>query len=150
MKGHKSTVWQLDFSADAKYMVSCSEDKTLMVWDIEDIEKDFKVKGTEADAHTRYVYSCSWLKAAIGDRPLLEGSDIIASCGADNKLCIFELSRKSLDDKDSEQFEYNILLSKSNAHETDVNCVAFHPNIWGLLATVADDKSVKLWKIIQE
>ena len=33
--GHKKWVWDCDFSLDSKFLISCSSDKTIKVWELE-------------------------------------------------------------------------------------------------------------------
>lgn len=36
LTGHKKWVWDCEFSLDSKYLISCSTDKTIRVWSLED------------------------------------------------------------------------------------------------------------------
>jgi cytosolic iron-sulfur protein assembly protein CIAO1 len=71
MNGHKSTVWQLDFNTEATHLVSCSEDRSLIVWKVS--ENSYERVTTLEEAHLRAIYSVSWA-----------GKDTIATAGADN------------------------------------------------------------------
>lgn len=66
MQGHSSSVWQFDFSPCGEFIVSCSEDRSLIIW------HDGKVYIKLPEAHERSIYSVSWK------------NDCIASVGADN------------------------------------------------------------------
>ncbi len=37
--------------------------------------------------------------------------------------------------------------SQLNAHDSDVNCVAFHPKDSSVLASVGDDMVIKIWHV---
>ena len=75
IQGHLSTVWQLDFSPDGKHIVSCSEDRQIIIWDIQGKQIE-KVE----EAHDRAIYSVTWEK------------DKIVTGGADNKICLFQVN----------------------------------------------------------
>jgi len=72
---------------------------------------------------------------------------LIATGGADNKICVFEINRESLANSESNSFEFNIVAQKAMAHNNDVNCVIFHPLNGLLLASCADDGLIKLWSV---
>lgn len=66
LNGHKSTVWQFDFSPCGEYIVSCSQDKSIIVW------HQNKPIITKENTHERAIFSVSW------------SGDKIASAGSDN------------------------------------------------------------------
>lgn len=75
------------------------------------------------------------------------------SCGAgcrDNGIRIFR-QRSDVDKDDSSvgvpAFELTAHIEQ--AHSQDVNCVAWHPKISGLLASAGDDEAVRLWQFAQ-
>jgi cytosolic iron-sulfur protein assembly protein CIAO1 len=113
-------VWQFDFSPCGNYIVSCSEDRSLIIW------HEGKVLFKITEAHERSIYSVSW------------SGEFIASAGADNQLKIFkvELESKSF-----------ALVKEIDAHTEDINCVAFSPVDPNVLATCSDDMEIKLWKL---
>jgi cytosolic iron-sulfur protein assembly protein CIAO1 len=76
IKGHSSTVWCLDFDPSGNFLVSCSEDKSWILWRI--TEKGYSKLATVAGDHFRSVYSISW-----APKPL-SGKHYIASVGSDN------------------------------------------------------------------
>jgi WD40 repeat protein len=61
---------------------------------------------------------------------------ILKGCG-DNKCRVFSY--------DGVKNEYK-LLKEIEAHESDINCVKFHPKIENVLATSSDDYNIKFWK----
>ncbi|KAK5641744.1 hypothetical protein RI129_010291 [Pyrocoelia pectoralis] len=43
LKGHTSEVLDMDFSSNGKYLASCAEDRTVLLWDVKDLQqKDHK------------------------------------------------------------------------------------------------------------
>lgn len=64
LKGHESTVWDIDFTKDGKFLASASDDNTVKVWARNDDDDDDRVAyslvSTLQGYHTRTVYSCSW------------------------------------------------------------------------------------------
>ena len=95
-------------------MCSCSEDNTWGVWQI--TKTGYTCKGIITNCHMRSIYSITW-----------SNNDVVATGSADNRICLFELSRESLNSKDDKNVAYNTLETKNMAHTNDVNCVAFNP-----------------------
>ena len=63
LKGHESTVWDLDFTKDGNFLASTSDDATIKIWtkdeDSEELPR-YSLITTLQGYHTRTVYSCSW------------------------------------------------------------------------------------------
>jgi len=76
MAAHTSTVWSLDFDPSGNYLVSCSDDKTWILWRITD--KSYSKLAVVSGDHSRAIYSISWAPKTIG------GYHFIATCGSDN------------------------------------------------------------------
>lgn len=51
LAGHASTVWEASFNADGKYLVSCSEDKSIIIWQYTEPQR----KPTSMDVYDVYV-----------------------------------------------------------------------------------------------
>jgi len=83
--------------------------------------------------HDRTVYSCSWNA---------EG-DLLATAGADDKLCIFKKTESGSADS---FISMGISEQKKSAHDMDINSVVFHPKE-NILATAGDDCVVKIWRV---
>mmetsp|Transcript_44325 Transcript_44325/g.32342 ORF Transcript_44325/g.32342 Transcript_44325/m.32342 type:complete len:144 (+) Transcript_44325:528-959(+) len=117
-----------------------------MLWQIS--ETGYLNKGVISEHHKRTIYSVSWCK---GEVTTPSGSkkeiNLIASGGADNKIMCYEVNKESLMQKDSQCFSFNILSEKVDAHENDVNCVAFNPKNPLVLASCSDDGFVKIWLV---
>lgn len=129
LEGHTSTVWGMSFDKTGNYLVSCSDDKNLIIWDISSLGKEPpKRVATLSGFHTRTIYSVSWSQ-----------SGLIATGAADDCIRIFE--------QDPNQQFPSFFLSheEKNAHESDINCVAWNPKYPSLLVSGGDDQVVKIW-----
>jgi WD40 repeat protein len=65
LNSHSSTVWGLDISQDGKILVTCSDDKSIIVWYVKSYENIVKVSHltgcniSNLGFHERTVFSCS-------------------------------------------------------------------------------------------
>ena len=139
--GHESTIWQIDFDTTGKFLAACSEDKKWSVWNIQDT-RTFSNKGIFPNHHMRSIYSISWSKALQN-----QDSELIATGSSDNRICVFEVSKKDLLENSNENVSYNTLVQKNMAHQNDINCVEFCPSDPKILASCSDDGLVKIWRI---
>ena len=71
--GHTSTVWCFDFNQSGTHMVSCSEDKTWILWSI--TPTGYKKIGEVSNTHFRSIYSISWCNSATVNRVVTSGAD---------------------------------------------------------------------------
>ena len=121
-KEHKGTVWDVCFSNDGERMFTCSEDKSIVYYKWK--EEGFEVKQRLENVHFRDIYSI------VYDNTL----KVLFSASADNMIkCLFV-------DDNSMQLFYEI-----KAHDFDVNCLAIYEEA-RLLASVGDDKKLKIWQ----
>ena len=134
IEGHKSTIWQLSFDQTGSFLCSCSEDMCWAVWKI--TNENYKNKGIVANTHLRSIYSIDWNE-----------SDNIVTAGSDNRICVFEVNREELEDDSVNSIAYNQITCINMAHENDINCVQWCPSDPNLMASCADDQTVKLWKL---
>eukprot|EP01028_Stygiella_incarcerata_P008110 TRINITY_DN344_c0_g1_i1.p1 TRINITY_DN344_c0_g1~~TRINITY_DN344_c0_g1_i1.p1 ORF type:complete len:365 (-),score=92.65 TRINITY_DN344_c0_g1_i1:833-1927(-) len=151
--GHTSTVWDAAFDPAGKEMfVSCSNDMKLIIWKKDDGKK-YRMHQIMEGHHSNTIFSVDWSS----------DGKLIASCGADNKIVIFEKIKEEGHEEfiDSEQLDddgmhdkenkklFRVLVEVEGAHESDVNCVRFHPTDPAILASCGDDGCLKVWKLVQ-
>ena len=89
MRAHTSTVWSIDFDPSGNFLASCSDDKSWVLWRISD--KAYTKLATVSGDHFRSIYSISWAPEPIG------GNHYIATCGADNQLCVYKVPVSELE-----------------------------------------------------
>ncbi|CAB4317561.1 unnamed protein product [Prunus armeniaca] len=139
--GHSSTVWALSFNDGGDKMVTCSDDLTLKIWgtDNEKMQStdDFvpwRHLCTLSGYHDRTIFSVHWSR-----------DNIIASGAADDTIRFFVEN----DDKDGlvDGPSYKMLLKKEKAHDMDINSVQWSPGEDRILASAADDGTIKIWAL---
>lgn len=128
LDAHKSTVWATSFDRTGKHMVSCSEDSSIAVWECQEQSGRgiWKAACMVCEAHARPIYSIDWSKT----------TGAIATGSADDSIKLFRWEGNQLKE----------LCTKTNAHQSDVNCVCWHPQDPTLLASCGDDGLIKIWK----
>lgn len=128
LDAHKSTVWAASFNRTGKHMVSCSEDSSIAIWECQEQSGrgGWKAACVVCEAHTRPIYSIDWSKT----------TGAIATGSADDSIKLFRWEGNQLKE----------LCTKTNAHQSDVNCVCWHPQDPTLLASCGDDGLIKIWK----
>ncbi|KAL5198303.1 hypothetical protein ABZP36_001815 [Zizania latifolia] len=134
--GHSSTVWALSFNKKGDRMVTCSDDRTLKIWDTSadlsqpktgDDHESWRHLSTLTGYHGRTIFSAH-----------LSSEDIIASGAGDDTICLFT---------EVEGPSYRLILKKEKAHDMDINCVRWCPQDPRMLASASDDGTVKLWEL---
>lgn len=137
LTGHESTVWAIDFDCTGNRLASCSDDRTLKIWEKSGSgEKDSTwtcVATVAADNHSRPIYDVSWNKT----------NGLLATACGDDFVRVFKEVSPGPESGDKVSFE---LVHKIKAHESDVNCVKWHPKLSNYLASAGDDGRVKIWK----
>jgi WD40 repeat protein len=148
LTGHDSTVWDVSFDRGGSRLVSCSDDRSLRVWerpapdagekemsqgkksDIVDqhFPKDWRSLAVVPEAHSRVVYSVDFSRV---------GKELIASVGGDNHLRVWTGEAPF------------VRLADSQSLGGDVNCVRWNPKEQGILASCGDDKVVRVWKFVE-
>lgn len=134
LAGHKSTVWGIAPQCDCPRLISCSDDRSLIVWECDDPcqnTKDWRMIYTIADCEKFPIYSVDWSYF----QPL-----IIAG-GAENSIELFSFSALdglSLEDRHQQ------------AHESDVNCVRWNQSEEHshLVASCGDDGLISIWQLV--
>uniref|UniRef100_W5KFI7 Probable cytosolic iron-sulfur protein assembly protein CIAO1 n=1 Tax=Astyanax mexicanus TaxID=7994 RepID=W5KFI7_ASTMX len=144
LEGHTSTVWSLSFDPEGHRLASCSDDRTVKIWKEctpGDGEGDgstdtWKCACTLSGFHSRTVYDVAW------DR--LTGA-LATACG-DDGIRVFKEDPAA----DPEQPVFNLTAHVPKAHSQDVNCVAWHPQEVGVMATCSDNGEIAIWKYESE
>ena len=144
LTGHQSTVWSIAFDATGHRLASGSDDRMVKVWqeylpgnkegiDTPEGNPAWKCVCTLSGFHQRSVYDLTWCN--------LTGA-IATSCG-DDHIRVF----KEQPNGDPNAPVFDLLLTIRQAHDKDVNSVAWNPTVVGLLASASDDGTVKLWDL---
>lgn len=144
LSSHTSTVWSIDFNNAGNMLASCSDDQSVKVWreylpgNAEGIvtpgsDPTWKCVCTLSGYHERAIYDISWCHS----------TDFIATACGDNCIRIF----KEDVDSDPNAPSFSLYAAKFNAHDQDVNSVAWNPKNQGLLASCSDDNLIKLWQV---
>jgi WD40 repeat protein len=131
LKNHTSTVWTIDITKLGDYLVTGSEDKSIILWKIDtgnykNINMLYKVN----DCHSRAVLSLSF---NYDDSFLLAGS-------SDNTISLWKVDVKNN--------VLNLIEKVEDAHNEDVNCVSWNNSQLGnknIFASCSDDGLVKIW-----
>lgn len=159
LKGHTSTVWCATFSPCGKYLASCSDDESIIIWQptgddgglIGEWKEICRLAG-----HTGPVFSISWTAAKHINK---DGVTLLASGGADGSIYLWEiqvwhnlflLARFCLKFLQSGGTIMAEQVSCSmQAHDADINSVDWlEMGGDGLyLASAGDDGLVKVWEL---
>lgn len=123
LEGQENEVKCCDFSASGEYLASCSRDKTVWFWQMDE-EEDLTVFSI-LQPHTQDVKFVRW-------HPFEE---CLVSCSYDCSLVFYRL------DED----EWIVQQRIEDAHESTVWCCDFSVN-GNSLVTVGADGAVKVWK----
>lgn len=133
MNEHKSTVWSLCFNASGDKIASVSDDLSVVVWERAEAEdktvqrKHWRKAAELKGFHKRTIFTVDWSTEGF-----------LVTGGSDDSIQIFVAANGSNDFKQ--------LLAVDKAHESDVNCVSWHPHDPSLLASAGDDHVVKIWR----
>jgi WD40 repeat protein len=134
INAHSSTVWGLSFMADGQKFVSCSDDRSVIVFENDGVNAKglWRSVATLKDLHKFPVYSidCS------------HHNGFIVSSGGDNAIV---LCRHGGGQDDLLQLESRY----PEAHSGDINCVRWNPSEEQshILVSTGDDGLVKLWRL---
>lgn len=143
LHSHESTVWGLAFDKTGERLATCSDDKTVKIWQeykpnnqegviVTERESVWKCVCTLSGYHTRCVYDISWCHA----------TGLIATACGDDIIRIF----KEAEDSDPNAPTFELICTQLNAHAQDVNCVTWNPTGNGELMSCSDDGEIRLWK----
>lgn len=137
LTGHESTVWAIDFDSTGNRLISCSDDRSMKIWEksTEEGEKSnqWNCVLTSTGHHNRPIYDVAWNRK----------NGLIATACGDDYIRIFKETPVT-EGVDKSSLE---LVCKIKAHNSDVNCVKWHPSLENYLASTGDDGCVKIWEV---
>ncbi|KRY35314.1 putative cytosolic iron-sulfur protein assembly protein CIAO1 -like protein, partial [Trichinella spiralis] len=132
LEEHTSTVWSLSFNGSGNYFCTCSDDRTVKIWKRNSEEKTAKWQCvcTLNGYHERPIFDIDWCSKL----------DLIATACGDNNIRLFQFESERDEDN------FHLIQKIDNAHNADVNSIAWNPVKMGLLASCSDDRTVSLWQ----
>ncbi|XP_052800926.1 TAF5-like RNA polymerase II p300/CBP-associated factor-associated factor 65 kDa subunit 5L isoform X3 [Mya arenaria] len=116
--GHTGSVYQTAFTWDSNFLLTCSDDTTVRLWDLE--------KQTNAAIYRGHNYP-------VWDVDTSVVGDHFVSCSHDQTAKLWSTER-------------TYPLRSFVGHSYDVDCVRFHPNT-NYIATGSGDKTVRMWSV---
>lgn len=145
LQGHDSTVWGVTFNESGTRIASCSDDKTVKIWQeyppgnqqgivTEGNTPAWKCVCTLSGYHNRTVYDIDWCHQ----------TGLLATASGDDSIRIFKENESGMDRDNAPSFD--MVASVERAHGGDVNSVRWNPKDAGLLVTCGDDCDIKLWR----
>lgn len=134
--GHEKEGYGMVWSKHTEgHLLTGSEDTTVKLWDVSQAAASKATPGTQIKplcsfaAHTDTVEDVDWHH---------KDANLVASVGDDKILNLWDV-RKT----DNSKPIHNVV----NAHESDINCVAFNPVNEFVLATGSADKTIGIWDL---
>lgn len=134
--GHSGAVWDVDFSPDGSHVVTAGQDRTAIVWSVDQAKNDWPLPAFRG--HAGPVYACAF--SPDGRR--------VVSAGADRRVLLWDIDQIETIDLDE--------LARDNApvaaprfvelrgHTAEVRSVDFAPDGSQVLSA-SSDHTVKVW-----
>lgn len=116
--GHTDAVWSVIFSSDENTLITCSEDQTIRIWDLQ--------TGNVAQTLSGHKSGVRSIQISFDGHTLISGS-------ADGILKFWQLPTGKL-------------LRDRKAHDATIWSIAIHPN-GQQFATASADGTVKIWEL---
>ncbi|UKK00275.2 coatomer complex subunit beta [Theileria orientalis] len=128
VEAHKDYVRYLDLHPSMPYVLSCSDDMTVVIWDI---DRNWEKVAT-FEGHSHYVMMAKW-------NP--KDPNIFATCSLDKTISFWRVSLES-DKSQSSNKPYFTL----TGHEKGVNCIDFSSNSSSpYIISGSDDFTIRVW-----
>lgn len=123
---HQRIVRSVAFSSNARCFATGSDDKSVKIWSTECRNK---MLVSLLDGHTNWIKCVRWAKT---------NDSLLASCGDDGKLCIWDTRIKV------RQPPGEVISTRKKAQ---YNCLDWHPVFEHHIATGAQDSAVAVWDL---
>lgn len=141
LTSHASTVWSASFDKTGDGLATVGDDQALKIWQQAapgSASDSWKCAFTLSGAHSRCIYDVDWSKT----------DNLIATASGDDSIRIIGETTGGGGGGDGPTFA--VRCTAENAHCQDVNGVAWNPVQPGVLASVSDDGTAKVWKVVTE
>jgi len=144
------TVWALVWSPCGRFLASGGDRGGIRLWARTGTNPDSEmVEVSHSSAHRGPVYSLSWTTGGAED-----GAGLLASAGGDSRIIVWQI--KAIEGKEGIAAPVmEPIAAVREAHgAADINSVAWNMRDdgkgAGILASCADDGSVKVWRIVAD
>jgi histone-binding protein RBBP4 len=138
---HSKDINGLAFNPSQPFLfATASSDQTVGLWDLRNLKDPVSV----FRGHTDEVYQVSWQSGSDCD------GTILASCGADRRVNVWDLSRIGME-QDPEEAEDGPpeLLFVHGGHTAKLNDVSFNLNDPWVVASVSEDNVLQVWNMAE-
>jgi WD40 repeat protein len=136
LKGHESEVKSISFSCSSEYFATCSRDKTIWIWQCENLvnNKSFVDKNLMAYECSSILEDHSQDIKCIRFHPIF--NDTLLSSSYDNTIKIWQISVSEED--------WICVKTISNAHNNTVWCLSIDFNYPNLLVSCGEDAKISV------
>jgi histone-binding protein RBBP4 len=124
--GHEQEGYAMVWSPHtAGLLVTGSEDTTVKVWDVSSCYQSGAISGINIIAQSTLKCHTATVED-VAFHP--KDSNMIGSVGDDRRICIWDIRTNNMGN-------YKPIHNITNAHESDINCIAFNPQLENIVAT---------------
>ena len=145
---HQRTIRHVSFSPDGLFMSSCGFDGQTNIYkrsNLQEASQSFMYSHlTTLEGHENEVKHNAWsMRSGSSGKAQ---AYLLATCGRDKAIWIWELSRSSIGDNDEDLDLQTDCLAVLQEHTQDVKQVLWHPYIPSFLFSSSSDDTIRLWK----
>jgi WD40 repeat protein len=131
--GHSKSVYKTKFTHDSKYLLSAGADSTVCLWDVEKESLNVGNIINHKNVCSPLVCTYSGHMYPIWDIDVFSNLNLFITASKDKTARLWSFDRL-----------YPLRVYAS--HQSDVDCVAFHPN-GAYLATGSSDRTIRFWSV---
>ncbi|ELT99402.1 hypothetical protein CAPTEDRAFT_149780 [Capitella teleta] len=132
LKSHSQPVLDMDFSANGKFLASCAEDRTVVVWGIKELDKK-EHKGHRVNVELDHA-------TLVKFSP--DSKAIVLNLFAANAIRVMKLARKSDGGLGNAEASFDF----KQHHKEEINCIGISGN-GRFIMTCAKDTSIVIWDL---